>query len=88
MQAQITKKTDFSNHNFYIGLDVHKKSWQVTILTDGIELKAFNQPPSAAVLADYLHSNYPGGNYYSAYEAGFCGYTIHRQLTIWALTTL
>jgi transposase len=80
MQAQITKKTDFSNHNFYIGLDVHKKSWQVTILTDGLELKAYTQPPSAQILADYLHQNYPGGNYYSAYEAGFCGYTAHRQL--------
>jgi transposase len=80
MPMQSTKKTDFSNHNFYIGLDVHKKSWQVTILTDGLDLKAFTQPPSAKLLADYLHSNYPGGSYYSAYEAGFCGYAYHRQL--------
>lgn len=80
MPMQFTKKTDFSNQNFYVGLDVHKKSWSVTILTDGIELKAFSQPPSANMLADYLHNNYPGGNYFSAYEAGFCGYTIHRQL--------
>lgn len=80
MQTQFTKKTDFSNQNFYIGLDVHKKSWHVTILTDGIELKAFSQPPYANILADYLHTNYPGGNFFSAYEAGFCGYSAHRQL--------
>jgi hypothetical protein len=23
---------------------------------------------------------FPGGTYYSAYEAGFCGYGIHREL--------
>jgi transposase len=81
MQTKVTKKIDFSNHNFYIGLDVHKKSWYVTILTDGMELKTFTQPPSAQILADYMHGNYPGGNYYSAYEAGFCGFSAHRQLT-------
>lgn len=80
MQAQCTKKVDFSNENFYIGLDVHKKSWQVTILTDNLELKAFTQPPSADVLAHFLQSNYPGGNFFSAYEAGFCGYASHRKL--------
>jgi transposase len=80
MQAQVTKKVDFCNQNFYVGLDVHKKSWHVTILTDGLELKCFTQPPSALTLAQYLISNYPGGNYFSAYEAGFCGYTTHRLL--------
>lgn len=80
METKITKISDFSNQNFYIGLDVHKKSWYVTILTDGLELKTFTQPPSAQILADYLIRNYPQGNYYSAYEAGFCGLTSHRQL--------
>jgi len=80
MQTKITKKIDFSNSIFYIGLDVHKKNWHVTILTDNMQLQAFTQPPSARVLADYMHRNYPGGTYYSAYEAGFCGYGSHRQL--------
>jgi len=80
MQTKITKKIDFSNHNFYIGLDVHKKSWYVTILTDGMELKTFSQPPSAHLLFDYLNNNYPNGRYFSAYEAGFCGFGAHREL--------
>jgi transposase len=80
MQPKITKKIDFSNQNFYIGLDVHKKSWHVTILTDGLELRSFTQPPSVQALADFLTSNYPGGKFFSAYEAGFCGYNAHRNL--------
>jgi transposase len=80
MQTKITKKLDFSNQNFYIGLDVHKRSWYVTILTDGLELKTFSQPPSANILAGYLTNNYPNDRYYSAYEAGFCGFSAHREL--------
>lgn len=80
MQTKVSKKTDFSNQNFYIGLDVHKKSWYVTILTDGLELSSFTQPAGACQLAELLNKNYPGGRFYSAYEAGFCGYVPHREL--------
>jgi len=37
MQKQFTKKIDFHNKELFIGLDVHKKSWSVTIIVDGIE---------------------------------------------------
>jgi transposase len=80
MPTKFTKKIDFSGQDFYIGLDVHKKSWVVTVLTEGLALKTFSQPPSASTLAEYMNHNYPNGNYFSAYEAGFCGYNPHRQL--------
>lgn len=80
MQTQVSKKIDFSGKNLYIGLDVHKKSWQVTILSQEMSLKTFNQPPYPDALFAFLSSNYPGANYYSAYEAGFCGYSHHRNL--------
>ena len=80
MQTQVTKKTDFSGKNLFIGLDVHKKSWSVTILVDGTEHRTFTQPPDPESLYCYLQRMFPGGEYNSAYEAGFCGYGIHRQL--------
>jgi transposase len=36
--------------------------------------------PSPYELAKHLKHHYPGGEYFSAYEAGFCGYWIHREL--------
>ena len=45
MQAQVTKKIDFTGKQLFIGLDVHKKSWSVTILVDGTEHRTFTQPP-------------------------------------------
>jgi transposase len=80
MPTQVTKKSDFSGKEFFIGLDVHKKSWSVTILVEGMEHRTFTQPPDPQALFKYLQKMFPGGIYYSAYEAGFCGYGIHREL--------
>jgi transposase len=80
MQTQVTKKIDFSGKDLYIGLDVDKKSWSVTIVIDGMEHRTFTQPPDPRALNNYLQRMFPGGRYNSAYEAGFCGYGIHREL--------
>jgi transposase len=71
---------NFEGQNIYAGFDVHLKSWQVTILTDGLNLKTFVMPPKPEVLNDYLRKNYPGATYHSAYEAGFSGLWAHYRL--------
>ena len=50
--------------------------------------KTFTQPPNPEVLYNYLKSNFPGGNYHSAYEAGFCGYWIHDKLTSFGIKSI
>lgn len=79
MQTQ-TKSTNFEGQNIYVGLDAHLKSWQVSILTENVSYKTFVMPPKPEVLSTYLKSNFPNGNYLSAYEAGFCGLWPHYQL--------
>jgi transposase len=49
-------------------------------LADEQEHRTFNQPPDAQTLFNYLNKHFPGTQYKSAYEAGFCGYGHHRQL--------
>lgn len=73
-------KPAFNNQEFFIGLDVHKKTWSVVIRSSRIELKKFTMDPKPLELYNYLKKHYPGGKYYSVYEAGFCGYWIHREL--------
>ena len=73
-------KLDFKDQNIYVGFDVHLKSWKVTIMTEHLTLKTFSQDPKPELLYQYLVKNFPGGTYYSAYEAGFCGYWIHNKL--------
>jgi transposase len=79
MQTQ-SSKLDFNGQKIYVGFDVHLKSWKVTIMTDQIVHKTFSQPPKPEILHQYLTSNFPGGEYHSAYEAGYCGYWIHNRL--------
>lgn len=73
-------KLDFSNQNVYVGFDVHLKDWKVSVLVDEIHHKTFSQDPSPEILYRYLEKNFPGANYHSAYEAGFCGFWIHQRL--------
>ena len=73
-------KLDFSGQSIYVGLDVHKKSWSVSIFSEQCEHKKFTQPPEADKLVHYLKRNFPGANYHSVYEAGFSGFWTHNQL--------
>jgi len=79
MQNKV-KTISFQGQNIYVGIDVHLKSWKVTIMLDHSFYKTFSQDPEPSILSDYLHRNFPGGNYCSAYEAGFCGFSVHREL--------
>jgi len=80
MQTQVIKKIDFSEQDLYIGLDVHKKSWHVSVLSESICLKSFTSPPAPLSLSNFMKAHFPGANCYSAYEAGFSGYSAHRKL--------
>jgi transposase len=75
-----SKKLDFNGINIYTGIDTHLKSWKVTIMIEDVYYKTLSIDPNGAVLSSYLKKNFPNGNYYSAYEAGFCGYSVHREL--------
>jgi len=73
-------KLDFRGQQIYVGMDVHKKSWSISILTDEFEHKTFTQPPEVDTLVNYLKRNFPGASYKSVYEAGFSGFWIHDRL--------
>ena len=73
-------KLDFTGQHLYVGMDVHKKSWSVCILTEQFEHKTFSQPPDTDVLVNYLTRNFPGATYHAVYEAGFSGFWTHDQL--------
>ncbi len=79
MQNKV-KTISFQGQNIYIGIDAHLKNWRITIMLDHLLYKTFSQDPEAGVLYDYLKRNFPDGNYLSAYEAGFCGFSVHRKL--------
>lgn len=79
MQENDTKLS-FKDQHIYTGIDVGKKAWSVTILTEEFEHKTFNQPPVPQTLVKYLKRNFPDAHYLCAYEAGLSGFWIHDAL--------
>jgi transposase len=75
-----SKQLDFSGQNIYVGLDAHLKNWRASIIVGETPFKTFSQDPLPELLKSYLVKNFPNGNYYSVYEASFCGFSIHREL--------
>lgn len=71
---------DFTGELIYVGLDVHKKSWTVTVRYSGMEHKTWTLTGGSPSLVNYLTRNYPGGSFICAYEAGFCGFSVQREL--------
>ena len=80
MRKSTNAELSFKDIDVFVGLDVHKKSWKVTIRSMGLEIETYSMSPSAERLAQHLKTIYPGGIYHSAYEAGFCGFWIHAAL--------
>ena len=81
-------KISFKGQDFFVGIDVHGKSWKVTIRNNHMELKTYSMEVSPEQLHRYLSRNYPDGNYHAVYEAGFCGFWIQRRLTQLGITTI
>jgi transposase len=75
------KLLDFTGYKLFIGIDVHLNQWTVTIRLRDLELRTFSMDPSPQKLLEHVKKNYPHADYYSTYEAGFCGFWAHRELT-------
>jgi transposase len=73
-------KLTFEGQQIYVGMDVHKKSWSISIFTEEFEHKTFTQPPDVDTLVNYLKRNFPGASYKVVYEAGYSGFWIHDRL--------
>jgi transposase len=71
---------NFDHQTIFVGLDVHKRSWNAALFLNDQYLRNIHQPPSPHILYKYLSTHYPGASYVCAYESGKFGYWIQRQL--------
>lgn len=67
--------------HLFIGLDVHKKSWSVTIQEGQVVLKHFSMDANADALVHYVQKYYPDCSVECCYESCCLGYHIYRSLS-------
>jgi transposase len=53
----------------FIGIDVHKRQWSISIYTSAIHHRTFSQPPEPKALKCYLDKHFDGYQVVCAYEA-------------------
>lgn len=88
MTISVQNKLSFKGQNIYIGIDIHLKSWSVTILSSSATLKKFCQNPIPSDLYKFLAKNYPEAEYFSVYEAGYSGFWIDEQLKLLGINNI
>src|ERR1700694_1821561 len=71
---------NYNEKSIYLGIDVHKASYSVSAICDGTLVKRDKLPASPDKLLKYCRHAFKGANIKSAYEAGFCGFHLHRLL--------
>lgn len=64
----------------FLGIDVHKKTYAVTAVSDSRIIKRNTMEACPQTLVKYCKKYFPNQHVKSAYEAGFCGFFLHRVL--------
>lgn len=80
--TKVKNKVDFADKQLYVGIDVHKKRWQVAVFYEGLILSNDNIAADATELITYLHKHYACASFSCVYECGAFGYALCRSL--WA----
>lgn len=73
---------DYTGKTIFVGLDVHKKTYSLTAICDGVVVKKETLKADPNFLASYLKKRFGSGSIKTAYEAGFCGFHLHRALEV------
>lgn len=71
---------DYTGKTIFVGMDVHKKTYAVTSICDGLVVKRDTLKADPQALISYLKKRFGSGEIRTAYEAGFCGFHLHRTL--------
>lgn len=72
---------DFSGKTIYVGIDVHKKDWQVGLFYQGLVLGNHRISGNSGELIDFLKKHYGGAALKCVYESCAWGFNLQRQLT-------
>ncbi len=75
-----TTKMSYIGKDVFVGIDVHKKTYTVVARVDGEVAKKWTTTASPKGLAQQLLKYFFEAKVYTAYEAGFSGFVLNREL--------
>ena len=72
------QRRSYAGQHVYVGIDVHKDTYTVTCVHHKRIVKTATVQADPAGLAASLPRWFPGATLWSAYEAGFSAFVLHR----------
>ena len=81
-------KISYQGKLVFIGIDVHRRSYAVSCVCNGVLVKRWQMSANAEQLVGVLKKHYVGAVLVAAYEAGFSGYALYRYLESRGIKTL
>lgn len=75
-----SSQISFKGQKIFVGIDVHKSTWDVTVITESGFSSHHPQKAGAVELIEFLNKHYPDGDYFAVYEAGFSGFSTYFSL--------
>lgn len=83
IETQLKGKTmiDYHGKEIYVGIDVHKKDWQVGIFYSGLVLGNHRITGSSSELISFLKRTYGGATLKCVYESCSWGFNLQRALS-------
>lgn len=70
---------NYTGKTIFVGIDVHKDTYSVSVICENTLVKRDKLMAYPKILIEYC-KNFKGAHIKSAYEAGFCGFHLHRSL--------
>lgn len=71
---------DYTGKKIFLGIDVHKATYAITAICEGLTVKRATLTAEPEILIAFCKKHFVGATIESAYEAGFSGFHLHRQL--------
>jgi transposase len=82
------QRRSYAGQHVYVGIDVHKDTYTVTCVHHKRIVKTATVQADPAGLAASLPRWFPDATLWSAYEAGFSAFVLHRALTQAGITNI
>jgi len=79
-ESQMKNKYSYTGKTIFMGIDVHKKTYSVSVICENELVKRDTISAYPERLVSYLNKYFPKATVKSAYEAGFSGFSLHRHL--------
>ncbi len=68
----------YEDKTVYVGIDVHKRTYSVVTVVEGIVVKKWSTVANPTKLTLQLVRYFPGASFETVYESGFSAFVLHR----------